>query len=262
MAVLHRTPRKTLDVLPAQLHHPDQAFEPQPMATLNHAHNHKRDLAAPCESVLAHPLTRVPPISTMLKPVAFAHPPPTPLVHPKASYIGYSRTPFEFHSTSRSPSAPTSSNRRFPSSSRHRHRSLSRSRSSCGRSLSSQSPKRSRAYCWRCSIEADLGPPPVPPHPPIGPRFAAVWTRLDKFVVQIDVSQKQHCSSFAGRYSQQFHGIITARNGSECHGCSRSLGQLGIQLGELQADLQQAYGDGLQDYNDGVTQGEFRNSQL
>ncbi|PLW48944.1 hypothetical protein PCANC_10667 [Puccinia coronata f. sp. avenae] len=79
MAVLHRTPRKTLDVLPAQLHHPDQAFEPQPMATLNHAHNHKQDLAAPCESVLAHPPTRVPPISTMLKPVAFAHPPQPPL---------------------------------------------------------------------------------------------------------------------------------------------------------------------------------------
>ncbi|PLW55642.1 hypothetical protein PCANC_03487 [Puccinia coronata f. sp. avenae] len=87
---------------------------------------------------------------------------------------GYSRTPFERRSTSRSPSARTSSDRRFSSSSRHRHRSLSPSRSSRGRSSSSRSPKRSRAYRRRRSIEADLGPPPVPPRPPIGPRFAVV----------------------------------------------------------------------------------------
>ncbi|PLW28990.1 hypothetical protein PCANC_25364 [Puccinia coronata f. sp. avenae] len=43
---------------------------------------------------------------------------------------------------------------------------------------------------------------------------------------------------------KQCHGIITAQNGSECHGCSGSLGQLGIQPGQSQADSQRVAATG------------------
>ncbi|KAA1100119.1 kinase subunit of RNA polymerase II carboxy-terminal domain kinase I [Puccinia graminis f. sp. tritici] len=89
---------------------------------------------------------------------------------------GYSRTPFERRSISRSRSPRTSSDRRFSSSSRRPHRSLSRTCSSRGRSSSPRSPKRSRTYRRRRSIETDIGPPPIPPRPPIGPRFAVLDT--------------------------------------------------------------------------------------